>query len=113
MTQTATHVAAPPDAAVHDAAAGGMHHPTQKAYWLIALILGVVTALEVAVAYIDALRPVLAPLLIALGAIKFAIVVAFFMHLKFDRPLFRSLFLIGVIGAIILFGVVLATFNAL
>lgn len=88
-------------------------HPTPKLYWIIALILAVVTAVEVAVAYIEALDGLLVPILLVLGAIKFGIVVAFFMHLKFDRPIFRSLFLVGVFGSIPLFLVVLLTFNAL
>jgi len=88
-------------------------HPTPKLYWTIALILAVVTAVEVAAAYVDALDPVIVPLLLALGAVKFAMVIAFFMHLKFDRPLFRSLFLVGVFGSLPLFIVVLLTFNAL
>jgi hypothetical protein len=45
--------------------------------------------------------------------VNFGNVEAFFMHLKFDRPLFRSLFLVGVIGAVPLFIVVLLTFGAL
>ncbi len=56
---------------------------------------------------------VLVWLLIALGAAKFVIVVGFFMHLKFDKPLYRSLFMVGAIGVIPLFAVVLLTFDAL
>ncbi len=80
---------------------------------MIALILAVVTAAEVAASYVEAVEPVLVPLLLVMGAVKFGIVVAFFMHLKFDRPLFRSLFLVGVIGSIPLFVVLLLTFEAL
>ncbi len=93
-----------------DAAAA---HPSPRLYWMIALILAVVTAVEVAIAYIDALEPILIPALLVLGAVKFGIVVAFFMHLKFDRPIFRSLFLVGVFGSVVLFVVVLLTFNSL
>jgi cytochrome c oxidase subunit 4 len=88
-------------------------HPSPKLYWLIALILALVTAVEVAIAYIEQLGPVLVPSLLVLGAVKFGIVVAFFMHLKFDRPIFRSLFLVGVFGSVVLFVVVLLTFNSL
>ena len=84
-------------------------HPTPKLYWIIALILAVVTAIEVAIPSI----PIKVPALLILGAVKFAIVVAFFMHLKYDTALFRSLFLIGVFGSIPLFVVVLLTFNSL
>ncbi len=76
-------------------------------------MLAAVTAVEVAIPGIEALKPIKVPSLLILGAVKFAIVVAFFMHLKFDKPLFRSLFLIGVFGTPPLFIVVLLTFNAL
>ncbi len=88
--------------------------PTPRLYWMIALILAVLTAAEVSIAYVDILSGnVLVWLLIALGAAKFVIVVGFFMHLKFDKPLYRSLFMVGAIGVILLFGVVLLTFHAL
>lgn len=88
--------------------------PTPRLYWMIALILAVLTAAEVSIAYVDILSGnVLVWLLLALGAAKFVIVVGFFMHLKFDKPLYRSLFLVGAIGVIPLFAVVLLTFNAL
>jgi len=88
--------------------------PTPRLYWMIALILAVLTAAEVSIAYVDIISgSVLVWLLIALGAAKFVIVVGFFMHLKFDKPLYRSLFMVGAIGVIPLFAVVLLTFDAL
>jgi cytochrome c oxidase subunit 4 len=87
-------------------------HPTPKLYWGIALVLAIVTAVEIAIPSLSALDPIKVPSLLILGAIKFGIVVAFFMHLKFDKPLYRSLFLVGVIGAIPLFIVMLLTFRA-
>jgi cytochrome c oxidase subunit 4 len=79
----------------------------------VALILGVITVAEVSVTYIDALDPAVAPLLLVMAATKFAIVVGWFMHLRFDAPLYRRLFLIGVILAPVLFGAVLFTFGVL
>ena len=96
----------------HDA--DHIKHPTPKQYWLIALILAVVTALEIAASYVDALDgPALVITLLGLGAVKFGMVVALFMHLKFDKPLYRGFFLIGLVGAIAMFVVVLLTFRAL
>ncbi len=89
------------------------NHPTPRDYWLIALILAVITAAEVAVTYIEALDAVVAPLLIAMSAAKFTIVVGYFMHLRYEQALFRNLFLIGLIAAPILFGAVLFTFGVL
>lgn len=89
------------------------HHPTPRDYWLIAVILAVITGAEVAVTYIDALDAVAAPLLIVMAAAKFVIVVGWYMHLRFDRKLYRNLFLIGVVAAPLLFGAVLFTFGVL
>ena len=67
-------------------------HASNRTYIGVAAILAVLTALEVAVFYIPALKPVLVPILIVLMIAKFALVVLFFMHLKYDDPLFSGLF---------------------
>ena len=72
---------------------GGHAHPTWKTYVLIGVILTVITAAEVAVFYIPALRPVLVPILLVLSGAKFALVVMFYMHLKFDSKVFSAVFL--------------------
>ncbi len=68
-------------------------HPSTRTYVLVAAILAVITAVEVAVFYLEALDPVLVPVLLTLSAAKFTMVVGLFMHLKFDARLFRSLFI--------------------
>jgi cytochrome c oxidase subunit 4 len=82
-------------------------------YWLIALLLAGVTAIEVAVPYMSALDPIKVPLLWGLAAVKFFTVVGFFMHLRYEKKLYRTLFLFGVIGVFPLFVVVLLTMHAL
>jgi len=67
-------------------------------YWMIGGILAVLTAMEVAVFYM-ALGRVEAPLLLTLSAAKFAIVVMFFMHLRFDSRIFTGLFVTGLVLA--------------
>ena len=63
-------------------------HATTGTYVKVAVILSVVTALEFAVIYIRQLTPILIPLLLTLSLGKFALVVMFFMHLRYDvRPL--------------------------
>lgn len=74
-------------------ASGG--HVTTRTYLLIAAILTVITAIEFSAVYIDGLRSILVPLLLALSAVKFALVVMFFMHLKFDHRLLTAFFLCG------------------
>jgi cytochrome c oxidase subunit 4 len=58
----------------------------------VAAILCAVTALEFAVIYVRALTPILVPLLLVLSAGKFALVVLFFMHLRYDSRLLSALF---------------------
>jgi len=88
-------------------------HPTPRTYWLIALLLAVLTAIEIALPAFEALDAIKVPGLLLLGSIKFLIVVGFFMHLKFEKNLYKSLFFVGAIGALPLFIVVLLTFRAL
>ena len=88
-------------------------HPTPAMYWGIALFLGVVTAIEIAIPSIEALNPVKVPLLWMLAAVKFFTVVGFFMHLRYEKRLYRTLFLFGVFGVFPLFIVVLLSMGAL
>lgn len=87
-------------------------HPTPATYWGVAVFLAAVTALEVSVPYISALEPIKVPLLLVLGAIKFIAVVSFFMHLRYEKKLYRNLFLFGAIGVFPLFIVVLLSMHA-
>lgn len=93
--------------------AGAHPHPTPRDYWLIAVILGVITGAEIAVTYVDLLSSVVAPLLLIMGAAKFVIVVGWYMHLRHDAPIYRRLFLIGIVATPLLFGAVLFTFGVL
>ena len=80
-----------PDIDVH---AMGEMHPTWKQYKWVALILTVITILEVWGYYIPSFvaSPVFVPALLIMSAVKFAIVVLFYMHLRYDHKLFKSLF---------------------
>ena len=48
-------------------------HPRPRDYWLIAFVLAVITAAEVAVAYWTAVERFIAPILIIMSALKFVI----------------------------------------
>jgi cytochrome c oxidase subunit 4 len=87
-------------------------HPLPSEYVVIGLILAMLTSVEVALYYIDLAHNLLVVLLIILSAAKFAFVVLWFMHLKFDSPLLSRLFGTGFFGAIVLFTVVMATLGA-
>lgn len=78
-----------------DQVASGHDHPSDSLYIRVAIILAVVTIIEVAIYYIPALSGVLVPVLIALSVGKFIAVIGYFMHLKFDSRLFRWMFVAG------------------
>jgi cytochrome c oxidase subunit 4 len=89
------------------------HHPTWKEYKWVALILFIITVAEVWAYYIPAFvaSRAFVPSLLIMSVAKFAIVVMFYMHLKYDAKLFRALFLgplaiavISVIALLFLFG---------
>ena len=69
-------------------------HPTWSTYWKVASILTIITIGEVWAYYIPAFvaSRAFVPTLLTLSALKFAIVVMFYMHLKYDHRLFRVLF---------------------
>jgi cytochrome c oxidase subunit IV len=91
---------APPGAHV---AAGEHEHPGPRTYVVVALILAVITAIEVAVYYIPGLLAFIVPILLVLSLIKFAMVVGYFMHLKFDHKMYAGLFVGGLAIAISVF----------
>ena len=69
-------------------------HPTGATYLKVAAILTIITVVEVWAYYIPALvsSPLFNPSLLIMSAAKFAIVVLFYMHLKYDYKLFKALF---------------------
>jgi cytochrome c oxidase subunit 4 len=86
-------------------------HPTPGQYWRIAALLAVLTAIEVAMFYIDReyeLGGINAVALIVLAILKFVIVVGWFMHLRFEKSTLTRFFSAGAILAIALYLVVLA-----
>jgi cytochrome c oxidase subunit IV len=97
----------------HDAPAGShaAGHPSPKEYIRIGLILAVLTALEVGASYAGVSGSVLIPTLYILAIIKFALVVLWFMHLKFDDRRFARFFVMGLSGAAVLYLVVLISFK--
>ncbi|MGH2820674.1 MAG: cytochrome C oxidase subunit IV family protein [Actinomycetota bacterium] len=85
-------------------------HPEPRQYVFIAAVLAVVTALEVAVYYIEAVRDFIVAFLAVFAVIKFFLVASWFMHLRFDSKLFRRLFITGLLVAFFVFGIVLSIF---
>ena len=105
------------DAAVESAVepeAHGHAHPTPQQYVLIAVVLVVITAIEVATSYLegDVNDNLIIAALGIMAAVKFFLVVMWYMHLRFDSKIFRRFFLLGLISAPILYTVVLLMFHA-
>jgi cytochrome c oxidase subunit 4 len=74
-------------------------HPTEAKYVKVALVLAVLTAVEVGLYYTKFSEAATNAALIGLAAVKFVMVAAYFMHLKFDNKLLRRLFITGFVLA--------------
>ncbi|MFO7547699.1 MAG: cytochrome C oxidase subunit IV family protein [Acidimicrobiia bacterium] len=91
-------------------------HPTAGQYVKIAVLLFVLTAVEVALFYLGeatelgAFEPIA---LIGLAFLKFVIVVGWYMHLRFEKTTLSRFFAAGFTLAIVLYAVVLAAFGVL
>jgi len=97
-------------------AMGEVHeHPTWKQYKWVALILTVITIVEVWAYYVPAWVAswTFVPSLLIMSAVKFTIVVMFYMHLKYDHKLFRVLFVGPLIIAAVTLIVLMLLFGQL
>jgi cytochrome c oxidase subunit IV len=87
-------------------------HPGSREYVRIFFILGAITSIEVALYYVrDQIGGWFLPVLFLLMISKFAIVVLWYMHLKFDDRRFSRFFVMGLAGAATLYLVVLISFR--
>jgi len=78
----------------------GDRHPTAGFYVIVGVVLTVITAIEVWAFTWPFGKAVINPILLALSAVKFVMVIGFFMHLRFEHPLFTRVFAAGLILAI-------------
>jgi len=88
-------------------------HPTPFKYVMIFLILVVVTGVEIGISYSEGSVPsgLIVALLLVFAILKFAMVAAYFMHLRTDRPIFRRFFVLGIITAMAVFAVAVTTLH--
>lgn len=85
-----------------------IEHPTPKRYVQIAIVLGILTAIEIALYYTEDIVGVFTdPILIILAVGKFIIVVGWFMHLRFENKMVNRFFAGGMILALFLFAIVM------
>ena len=83
----------------------GHEHPSDWLYIKVAIFLAVMTAIEVALFYVeeDLGASVTIPVLLALMVVKFFVVAGWFMHLKFDSRLFTRMFVSGLVLAVVVY----------
>jgi cytochrome c oxidase subunit 4 len=95
----------------HAVAGGG--HATVATYVRIAVVLTVLTAIEVTTLYIPGIpHVVLVTSLLFMSVVKFALVVGFYMHLRYDSPILRALFVGPLMIAIAIILALMALFSA-
>jgi len=92
------------------------HGGRRRTYVLIAVILAALTAMEVSTYYIPDLlggkgNAPITVLLMFLMAVKFFLVVYFFMHLKYDKRFLTAVFYAGLFLALAVYIAVLSIFR--
>jgi cytochrome c oxidase subunit IV len=88
----------------------GAHHPTELLYVKVAALLAAITLAEISTYWFD-FGDFLLPALITMMVVKFALVIGYFMHLRFDNRIFTRVFLSGLFIAIVVYIVMLTTFH--
>lgn len=78
------------------------NHPSPRQYVNIALVLAVLTGLEVATYFFE-FGPFAVPMLVILMVVKFLYVAGWFMHLKFDNKFFKQIVTVGLGFALVLY----------
>ena len=82
------------------APAAGHHEPSKYHFYIkVAMILSVVTGIEVVLVYLPIAKWFVVTALITLSAGKFLAVIFYFMHLRWDKVFCTILFFIGLVLA--------------
>lgn len=106
-----------PEAAAPEGHADHHHHPTEAQYWKVGAALAIITLAEVGTYFIadppydHELSYVIMGSLIFMMVLKFVVIGAYFMHLKFDNKLFRNVFIVGMVLAVAVYLAVLTAFQ--
>jgi cytochrome c oxidase subunit 4 len=94
MSATASAAPGPAPAQGHDL--------EQNKFWIfvqIAMLLAVITGLELVTVYLPFMKWLLVSALVILSTVKFMFVIFYFMHLRWDKAFCTILFFIGLILA--------------
>src|ERR1700735_5046840 len=85
---------------MHDTA---QHDDSKAQYFWVWGALLILTAVEVVLAYRQVFQPVaMLEVLLILSVIKSALIIGYFMHLKFETPLMRWMLVISVTGCFVI-----------
>ena len=87
--------------ATHGHGHGDHSHDVSKfqIYVQIAMLLAVITGVEIVCVYLPFAKWLLVTTLVVLSTVKFMFVIFFFMHLRWDKPFCTILFFIGLVLA--------------
>ncbi len=85
-------------------------HISSTVYLIVGGFLIVLTAMEITVSYVHALRPVMVPLLLVLALAKFALIALFFMHLRYEKWTLNTMFGFPLTVALVIFVAFLGLF---
>ena len=89
-----------PTATTAPALAAGHHEPSKFHFYIqIAMILAVITGIEVVLIYLPIAKWLVVTTLIVLSTVKFMFVIFYFMHLRWDKVFCTILFFIGLVLA--------------
>jgi len=87
-------------------------HPGPATWVRVLVLLTVATVLEVLTyAFEGTLGALTAPILILFAIVKFVLVVAYYMHLKFDNRILTGIFAWGMLIAISIFAAMAALYH--
>jgi cytochrome c oxidase subunit IV len=93
--------------------AHGGGHASVKTYIQVAIVLAIITAVEVATLYVPGIPSgLLVWSLLIMSVGKFVLVVGFFMHLKYDGSIMRVMFIGPLVLSILIILALMALFGA-
>jgi len=103
------------EASLHSSKGHGSHeheqHDHVPTYIKLAVVLSVLTGVEVAILYVALPDALMLTGLYGLAAVKFGLVVAMFMHLKYDNKMLTGIFFAGFTIALATMAAMIALIN--
>ncbi len=99
----------------HAGHGGAVHESHDRTYVKIACILAVLTFMEM-LTYFESIFPdgverYFAVVLLVLMGTKFYLISAYFMHLRWDKPVLKRVFMTGIVIAVGVYLIMLTAFN--